>query len=172
MARASKLLSHRCSIIAKKLCFAFVLVFGAAIVCGFPATAAEDEGYRTADGLAVYVGVVRAEIVKGPSLQPSVAPMHGGIPKGTHEYHVVAAIFDAATKERISDATVTARVSGLALVGHQKTLEPMIIANTTTYGGFFDLPDSDLYTISLTIQRTGSPRPAVLDFKFDHRLGN
>jgi hypothetical protein len=45
----------------------------------------------------------------------------------------------------------------------------MSIADTTTYGGFFDLPGADYYTISLTIQRAGSQRPVLLDFKYDHR---
>ena len=48
-------------------------------------------------------------------------------------------------------------------------LARMEIANTTTYGNFFNLPGADLYTIRLTIQRLGSQRPVVLDFKYDHR---
>lgn len=95
--------------------------------------------------------------------------MHGRIPSGPHEYHVVAAIFDAATGARISDANVTAQVSGLGLSGTKKKLEPMEIAGTTTYGGFFDLPGFDLYTVRLAIDRAGAPQPVVLDFKYDHR---
>jgi hypothetical protein len=38
--------------------------------------------------------------------------MHGGGPAGRNEYHTVVAIFDAATSERVSDATVRANVSG------------------------------------------------------------
>ncbi|EHK52534.1 hypothetical protein MAXJ12_35014, partial [Mesorhizobium alhagi CCNWXJ12-2] len=47
--------------------------------------------------------------------------------------------------------------------------EPMEIATTTTYGGFFKLSGSDLYTVRLAIRRDGEPRPIVLDFKYDHR---
>ena len=64
---------------------------------------------------------------------------------------------------------MTAKVLGLGLSGPQKILEPMKIADTITYGAFFNLP-ADLYTISLTVPRPGS-QPVVLDFKYDHRRG-
>jgi hypothetical protein len=63
---------------------------------------------------------------------------------------------------------VTAEVSGLGLSGSKKQLEPMQIAGTTAYGGFFDLPGSDLYIVKLTVERGGA-KPAVLQFKYDHR---
>ena len=94
--------------------------------------------------------------------------MHGGVPKGPHEYHVVAAVFDVASGARISDAVVTAQISGLGLSGSKKQLEPMQIAGTTTYGGFFDLPGYDLYTVKLTVERSGAS-PVVLEFNYDHR---
>jgi hypothetical protein len=43
------------------------------------------------------------------------------------------------------------------------------IAGTTTYGGFFDVPGFDLYTMKLTIDRPGEPQPVVFNFKYDHR---
>ena len=95
--------------------------------------------------------------------------MHGGAPSGPHEHHIVVAIFDAASAARVSDATVTAKVSGLGLSGSEKTLEPMSIANTITYGAFFNLPGADLYTIRVSVRRPSSQQPVVLDFKYDHR---
>ena len=95
--------------------------------------------------------------------------MHGRIPKGSHQYHLVAAIFDATTGARIPDATVTAQVSGLGLAGPHKQLERMELANTITYGAFFNLPGRDLYRIKLTIQRLGERQPQSLQFKYDHR---
>jgi hypothetical protein len=133
------------------------------------AAAAEDGQYKTQSGLAVYLGAIPAEIIKGPSPHSAERPMHGGIPRGAHEYHIVAAIFDAATGARVTDVAVTARVSGLGLSGPTKKLEPMEVAGTTTYGNFFDLPGRDLYTVRLAIQRAGAPNPVKLDFKLDHR---
>jgi hypothetical protein len=95
--------------------------------------------------------------------------MHGRIPRGPHEYHVVAALFDTATGVRISDAAVTAQISGLGLSGSSKKLERMEIAGSTTYGAFFNLSGRDLYTVKLTIERSSSPRPLTFNFKYDHR---
>ena len=131
--------------------------------------AAAQTGPKTSGGVTVYLGVVPAAIVKGPSPHPAEKPMHGRIPRGTHEYHVVAAVFDAATNARVSDAAVTAQISGLGLFGSKKKLEPMEIAGTTTYGGFFNLPGRDLYTVKLTVERPGGARPVTFQLKYDHR---
>jgi hypothetical protein len=130
--------------------------------------AAEGGQSKTADGLTAYLGVVPAEIVKGS--QPHSGPqMHGRVPKGTHQYHVVVALFDAATGARISDAAVSAQISGIGLAGTSKNLDAMLIAGTTTYGAFFDLPGADLYTIRVTIERPSAQRAVVMSFRYDHR---
>ena len=67
---------------------------------------------------------------------------------GPHEYHIEAAVFDTGSATRVSDATVTANVSGLGLLGHEEKLEPMNIVDTTTYGAFF----SDTYQVSISIR--------------------
>lgn len=131
--------------------------------------AAEPGQSKTAGGVTAYLGVVPAEIVKGPGPHSPDRPMHGRIPRGPHEYHVVAALFDASSGARITDAAVTAQVSGLALSGTSKKLEPMQIADTTTYGAFFNLPGRDLYTVKLTVQRPGGAPPVVMRFQHDHR---
>jgi hypothetical protein len=143
----------------------------AAILLGTAALQAQPaaDGVATAGGLTAYLGVMPAEIVKGhPSSHPEGA-MHDGAPRGAHEYHVVIAIFDAVSGARISDAAVTAKVSGLALSGPEKALEPMAIANTLTYGGFFELAGADFYTVRVTIKRPGSQAPVVLEFRYGHR---
>ena len=132
-----------------------------------PASATEGGETKSAGGLTVYLGVVPAELVKGLGPSSAERPMHGGSPRGTHEHHVVVAVFDSASKARITDATVTAKLSGLGLSGPQQTLEPMKIADTISYGGYFNLA-RDLYTIRVTVQRPSAP-PVTLDFKYDHR---
>ena len=156
-------------LLKRNLGFAFATLCFFAISWGSMAVAADDTTYKLAGGLAVYIGVVPAEIVRGHPSGHTEKTMHGGAPRGAHEYHVVAAIFDAASGARVSDAAVTAQISGLGLSGTKKKLDPMEIASTVTYGGFFDLPGRDLYTIGLTIERPGQPRPVGLEFKYDHR---
>lgn len=172
MCRPERRMPNNISTIARNACFALTLLVAAAIILNSAAMAADDGDYKTVGGLSVYIGVVPAELVKGlPSHQSSEPPMHGGIPHGSHQYHVVAAIFDSASGARISDATVTAQISGLGLSGSQQTLDPMKIADTTTYGGFVYLP-SDVYTITLTVKRLGSEQPVILNFTYDHRRQN
>ena len=141
-----------------------VVIAVAGVFSVLAAQAQQLSDYRqTADGLTVYLGILPAAMVKGHEA------MHGGARKGPHDYHIVAAIFDAASSGRISDATVRAGIAGLAMPGYEANLEPMKIADTTTYGNFVRLPGADLYTIRLTIQRPGQQRPVVVTFKYDHR---
>ena len=152
--------------VAGRLFAALMLTIVVIAGLGLAATAVDAQGFKTAGGVKVYLGVLPAEMVKGPGPHAAERPMHGGTPKGSHEYHVVAAVYDSTSNTRISDATVTAKVSGIGLSGPQKTLEPMKISDTITYGAFFNLYP-DIYTIRVTVQRPGSP-PVVLDFKYDH----
>lgn len=114
--------------------------------------AAADPPCKVANGLAVYLRIVPAEMVKGSPLHSAEQPMHGTA-RAPNEFHVLAAIFDAAAGARVSDARVAAQVSSVALSGAEKTLEPIEIAGRTTHGSFFDLPSPDLYTVKLTIER-------------------
>lgn len=150
------------------------LLVASVLAIGFAKSAeAKAEESKTVGGLTVYLGVVPAEVVKGPGPHSAEQPMHGGTPRGTHEYHIVVAVYDAVSNMRITDATVTAKVSGLGLAGPQKTLEQMKVpgsiadGDNITYGAFFNLT-SDIYTIRLSVQRTGK-QPVILDFKYDHR---
>jgi hypothetical protein len=153
--------------LAGLLLAALFVATGADVESTLSGGASEDAQSKTADGLTVYFGVMPAAIVKGLAAHTSEPPMHGGAASGTHEYHMVVAVFDAATNARISDATVTAKVSGLGLSGPEQTLKAMKIADTVTYGTFFDLPP-DLYTISLMVQRPKS-QPVAVNFTYDHR---
>jgi len=132
------------------------------------AAAADDRGYKTAGGLAVYLGVLPAAMVQGHQGHPE-ATMHGGVPRGRHAFHVLAAVFDAAGGERIADAEVEARVTPRRLVGVTRTLEPMDIAGAVTYGNYFTMDSADPYRIELQITTAGADRPVKLEFSYEHR---
>ncbi len=112
-----------------------------------PAGAGDLGLYQRAGGMEAYIGFVPAEITKDHAAPKPAEPLHERRPQGPHQYHLVAAAFDANTGERISDASVMARVSGLGLVGPEKALEPMSIAGTITYGAYFELLGFDRYTM-------------------------
>ncbi len=141
--------------------FAASLLHEAAIAAG--------EGlYQRASGIEAYLGVVPAEITKGHKPTQPQGPMHGGVPEGGYRYHLVAAVFDANTGERITDATVTAQVSGLGKTGGKQTLDPMSIAGTPSYGGYIALAGPGVYTIALTITRLSASQPITLKFPYEH----
>ena len=149
-----------------------VLIAGAVIAASLVAGAANAAGdglYQSASGVEAYIGMVPAEITKGHAPTGPEGAMHGEVPTGGHQYHLIAAVFDAKTGARIADAAVTGQVSGLGLAGPEKVLEAMAIAGTITYGAYFDLPGPDLYTIALTIKRPASAQPITLKFTYDHR---
>jgi hypothetical protein len=150
------------------LCLSVALLFACAIASPAQAGAILDSYSKSSDGLLVYIGLLPAELLeKHPATHPE-QEMHDGVPQGPHEYHLVAAVFDEKTGERIENAEVFARISPLGLSGPRKELEPMEIAGTTTYGAFFDLPGSDRYTIALEVKRPGVRKRARLDFAFRH----
>ena len=146
--------------LAACLCFAAAFWASAAV-------AAEDTNVKSLGGLTAYLGVLPAELVKGPAPHSADKPMHGRSPKGPHEFHVVVALFDAATGARVPDAAVTANISGIGMAGTEKQLQPMRIADTTTYGSFFTL-GRDLYAIKVSVNRAGTP-PVTFNFRYDHR---
>ncbi len=97
-----------------------------------PAGASDLGQYRTADGLAVYLGLLPAAMLKGHPREHTEGAMHGGAPAGRHAWHLTVAVFDAASGARVGDAKVEARVSELGLAGPRRRLEPMTIGEYTS----------------------------------------
>lgn len=157
----SDILSRTLSLIARlTVLLSFILVAGAAQA---------DDGYQAAGGLAVYLGVVPASVVRGHPLGHTEGTMHGGADPGSHEQHLVVAVFDAVTGARIENAQVAASIEGLGHVGRQRVeLEPMAIAGTITYGGFIKLPGNDQYRIQVDITVPGRSGSVTLEFASEH----
>lgn len=132
------------------------------------ASAEQDDNYKVAQGLGIYLGVLPAGIVRGHPDSHAEATMHG-IRRGGHEYHIIIAAFDATTGARVENAKVVATVSGLGHVGQNSLeLEPMAIAGTVTYGGFVNLPGNDRYDIAVDISVPGWNAPVRVNFIYEH----
>ncbi|MGA0565039.1 hypothetical protein ACO2RV_21560 [Ancylobacter sp. VNQ12] len=130
--------------------------------------ASADDGYRSADGLAVYLGIVPASVVRGHPISHAESTMHGSAGTARHQQHIVVAVFNAQSGARVENAQVSARVGGLGHVGEQSVqLDPMKIANTITYGGFVTLPGNDRYKIVVVITIPGRSRPVSVTFSSD-----
>ena len=119
----------------------------------------------TVDGMEVFYGIMPAEIVRQTPVQGSGVGHRGRERKNAR--HLVVALFDAGTKQRIADASIVASVTPLGLASDEKRLEPMRIDGTITFGNFFDFPDdSGPFRIVLTIARPHSPN---LSATFEYR---
>lgn len=125
------------------------------------AAASAPENFQVVDGVAIYLGIMPAQLVRG---HPK---MHGGVPAAGYEDHVVVALFDNATGRRIEDAQVTAAVMELGLGSPWQTLESMRVAEAVTYGNFFDMPREGVYHVQLRIRRPGHPQ--LIEATFTHR---
>lgn len=81
----------------------------------------------------------------------------------------VLAGFDAKTKARIEDATVSLTVSGPGHFGRATLpLEPMRIEGATTYGGYVSLRDSGRHGLTFRVARAGpqhDPARAVFSYE-------
>jgi hypothetical protein len=152
---------HRATVLSFVLLL-FTLVTGVANGAPF-----SDPYSRTADGISVYLGVMPAAIIRGHPQQHPEATMHGG-PGSGWDRHVVIALFNAKTFERITDADVTATVEGLGHVGRvTKKLERMDIADAITFGGYFPFQGTDKYKIRVEIKIAGRDKPTIVTFDYD-----
>lgn len=141
----------------------------AVVVAGLllAATAAwsADSGYhKVAGGVSVYFGIVPAEIVRGHPREHPESEMHGGVPAG--ENHIMVALFDDKTGERIVRAEVVARVRGGRAPEVEKRLESMTIAGSLTYGNYFYMAGSGPYQIELRIYAPGRNKPISMRFEW------
>ena len=145
-----------------------ILLIGALATVPTISAAASASEHRVVNGISIYLGIVPAEIVHGQPGQFPESDMHGGPSGGEHTYHLMIALFDSKTGARISNAQVGASVSEINHPGHQRKLEPMLIAGTIAYGNYFDLPGSGPYRIVVQIRHPSQPRVIEAEFLFKH----
>lgn len=130
-----------------------------ALALSLPVAAAQPE---VVDGVAVYMGVVPAEIVS------EHAPQHidPQMPWGADWRHVMVAVFDAESGARLTGAEVTALVSGPDGDSVRRRLEPMVLGSTITYGDYFRLPAPGLYRIRIGVR--GPELQGAVEAEFEY----
>lgn len=131
------------------------------------AVAADTSGYTTVDGMLVYYAVLPAEIVREFPTGSPEAEMHGGVPGGRHVHHIQIAAFDAETSERITDAQVSASIAEIGLGSESIELEPFLVDDVLTYGGYFEFSKLATYAIDIRIERPDAA--AATRVRFDYR---
>jgi hypothetical protein len=133
----------------------------------WPVAAATDYE-KHAEGLAVYMGVLPAQVLRGKPGTDHLTTMHGGLPRGNGSHHVVVSIFDERTRRQLADVTVEASVGSPGLGGTHRSLEPMRIGETTTFGNFFPMSGAGPFIVRVTIRRPGQNPPIQLQFNYTH----
>lgn len=139
-------------------------VLALAQLLALPADA--DEHSRSVNGHTVYLGVVPAKVVKGHEPGHPERLMHGGVPYGRGQYHVVVAIFESASGKRITDAGVVARVSEPGLGPVRKQLQPMVIAGAMSFGNYFSMGGPGPYSIKVTFELPTIKRKLETEFHY------
>ena len=155
-----------------KITLAVIAVLGLVFAGSAAARAEESSQSVSEQGLRAYFGFVPSAVAQDPARSGGATSQHGAPAPGEHSYHLIVAIFNAATEERITNATVTASVHlhQPARGAPAKTLDPMKIGDTISYGNFFELPRGGVYRIRLSVAREGRPRPDVIDLTYDHHI--
>jgi hypothetical protein len=125
---------------------------------------ADYAGFAVDHGVAIYYAVIPAEIIRGHERQHPEATMHGGAPRSKNAYHLTVALFEAASKRRIIDSQVTARVTEIGLAGEEKKLEPFTVAGALTYGNYFTMAPNTNYRISVNAKSPSLAEEAHIEF--------
>lgn len=150
-----------------KLSLHLVLGFIVAVFLS-SAFAADVATHKIVNGVTIYLGVLPSEMILGHPQSHTEADMHGGVPSGEHRYHVMVALFEAATGKRITGAQVKASVSEVGLPGTEKKLEPMPINGTISYGNYFNMSGSGVYRIHVQVRSRDAEPNIEADFEYQH----
>jgi hypothetical protein len=86
------------------------------------------------------------------------------VPAG--ENHIMVALFDDKSGERIVGAEITARVRSRHASDIERRLESMTIAGSLTYGNYFYMVGSGPYQVELRIHVPGRNKPVNMWFEW------
>ncbi len=130
--------------------------------------AADVSGSKLVHGVVIHLGVAPAATILARASQPEEFHMHGGVPTGANHYHVMVALFDKFTGNRITGAKVDASVEEFGMgAAERKVMEPMTVAGQETYGNYFTLRNPGIYRIHVAVHGV-SGKPA-LQTEFEYR---
>lgn len=136
------------------------------------ASAGVVDGVQTVDDLTIYLGVVPAAVTQRHAPRHPERTMHGGTARpGLHDVHLLVAVFSRPTGQRLTNATVTARLHGTGNNRWTVALTPMTINGALTFGGYTSLGTEEALMISVDVTRPGrSPgtRTKTAQFRYVH----
>ena len=120
----------------------------------------DSQRHQEINGMSIYLGVIPAQLTQ------KYGNMHGGANHEEHSYHIVIAIFNSNTGERITNAKLKATVASLGMKGKTKDLEPMR-GSLLSYGNYFTMREAAYYNINVEIQRANKEAMSVAKFIYN-----
>ena len=141
-----------------------------AVVAGLASGAAGAQpahASRQTGGLVFHYGLVPSEMVLAHPQAHAERQMHPGESRKGRS-HLVLAIFDAASGERISQAEVVTHITLVGGASATKPLERMDIANLPSFGAFVPVGAPGIYKIRFEVKRPGVAGTASAEF--EHRI--
>ncbi len=133
------------------------------------APSAAPERARVVDGVEIQYGVVpAARAVPAHRQNPGGERAHGGTPS-LDAYHLDVALFDAATKQRITQAKVWATVRELNTAGKRKRLDAEAFGNAVSYGNYFAIKGEGPFRIVVEAEVPGRKAPVQAEFDYRNR---
>lgn len=107
------------------------------------------------NGVAIYLGVLPAEMLEGHKSQT----MHGDIPVGLLRYHIAVALFDDKSGKRLTNALIRVKLldSKGRMFNESVFLEPMYTLEKLLYGNY------------ISLNKIGEPYKIMLDIEFPDR---
>lgn len=131
-----------------------------------PATA---ERQKRVDGVEVVFGIVPAARAVPAHQQNPGGRAHGGTPPDRASYHIDIALFDAASRARITDARVWATVRELNTAGKRKQLDAETFGNALSYGNYFTLHGEGPFRIAVEARLPGRKQAVETEFEYRTR---
>lgn len=159
---ASTRASHRLGMWQKLL--VFLTTTSVLAIGSLPAGA--QSGSLQQGGIVAYHAIVPAEIVRGHPKDHAEAKMDGGVPNAASAHHVMVALFDDASSERIVHAKVTGTVGEVVLAPQSKLLEAFTIADALTYGNYFRLGSKAMHRFRIDVDRPSRKSTARFELQF------
>jgi hypothetical protein len=140
-------------------------LFALAFLWSPASNAAEVRQPIVASNLEIFYGVIPAAVLLGHPAEQAERTMHGGVPS-RNAYHLVVSLFDAKTRERVTDARVQASVSEARLVPQTKPLQTMVLAGAITYGNYFSMSGPGPFRVTLDVTRPHAGPPVKVRFEY------
>ena len=142
------------SSVSCRACRIFVVLL-ALVAAPLAVWAADANWHHESASYHVYLGIVPANLIRSnPVLVDGDKTLHQDNGASGASQHVLVSIFRKPGNERVTNATVIARVGPRKLLGGsgtEKPLEKMLTSGVITYGNYFSMPKKAEYEIEIRV---------------------